>query len=152
MNKYLYGIDDCKSKPLCFDRYTVIHFGYGMLLTYILLVYYQFNEAYYIRILCIVFIIHTLYEIKDYLKTYIYPRKDLKSVSWDNNSLLNSVGDTIGFICGFLVMIFCSPKIQQYLTSIHMSILFIIIFWLILLFVAAWFHMALHRSTYGLMV
>ena len=52
----------------------------------------------------VLFIIHTLYEIKDYYMNYIYKGPENKFWSKDN-SLYNSIGDTIIFILGMLFAI-----------------------------------------------
>jgi len=93
--------------------------------------YYQFNSLYYIRILLINLIIHTLYEMKDYYKTYLNPNSVQQERLTLNNSLLNSIGDTIFFIVGFLFMIYLVkwfPVLKSSIYGVYLSILYIIIY------------------------
>jgi hypothetical protein len=114
-NIYAVNRWDYLEKPTCFDLYSILHLLVGIFITYVLLIYYQFNEVYYIRILCIGFMLHTLYEIKDYIRAYIIPPShNLSRNDWANNSLLNSIGDTIAFIIGFFIIMASFPLFQKY--------------------------------------
>lgn len=60
-------------------------------------------------------IIHTIYEVKDFLNTYVIPYKKKKLFITFfgtplNNTFLNSIGDTIGCIIGYFIYIYILKK------------------------------------------
>ena len=63
---------------------------------------FDFKSKYIITTVVIVFILHTIYEIFDYYFSYIN-KTIVKRFSWKNNSLYNSIGDTICCIIGICV-------------------------------------------------
>ena len=75
--------------------WTLIHFLTGVN-TFLILNNYNYN---YSQILYIGIIVHTIYEIKD-CKLYF---TDAKRTDWNDNSIINSIGDTISFVLGLLL-------------------------------------------------
>lgn len=57
--------------------------------------------------LLIMLIGHTMYEIKD-LQHYV--NDDVKVTYWNNNSLINSLGDTFSAIAGFYLAVYLEYK------------------------------------------
>lgn len=87
---------DSKERPCLITPWFFIHFLAGGVLTSIFK-----NMGYSDKeVFTAVLIVHTLYELKDYHYTYNYEEQR----EWHgNNSLLNSIGDTIACILGYLV-------------------------------------------------
>ncbi len=94
--------EDSKKTPVLFDHYSISHFlfGYVGILT---LNYFKINQVYSVLLL---FIIHTVYEIKDYYYSYIYKGKpNFFTKKSGGNSISNCIGDSIVFILGVILAI-----------------------------------------------
>tara|TARA_B100001540_G_C15741834_1_gene612650 strand:- start:442 stop:1014 length:573 start_codon:yes stop_codon:yes gene_type:complete len=98
----LFNSYDNKKEPALFTPFSIIHITNCILLTYFLLYCSDFNSKYIITTVVIVFVLHTIYEIIDYYNTYINVTF-IKQFSWKNNSLYNSIGDTICCIIGICI-------------------------------------------------
>lgn len=93
---------DNKKEPALFTPFSIIHILFSILLTYFFVFCFGFNSKYIIITVVIVFILHTIYETIDYYNTYINV-SFIKRFSWKNNSLFNSIGDTICCIIGIYI-------------------------------------------------
>ena len=103
----LIHIYDNKKKPTLFTPFSILHMLFSVLLVYLLLFCYEFNTNYILIIIIIVFVVHTIYEIIDYYFSYIN-KAVVKEFSWKNNSLYNSIGDTICCVVGmFIALLIC---------------------------------------------
>ena len=85
-----------------FDKYSIVHIISGIYIS--LFLYLTKNK----NIFLVGLIIHTLYELKDFLITYEiinYKHNKFFNMIWatPNNYFLNSIGDTILFIFGYLI-------------------------------------------------
>ena len=65
-----------------------------------LILMYNFKSLTKLKGFLIVLFLHTLYEIKDLGYYFGY----MKQTEWHDNSILNSIGDTLGSIIGVLLM------------------------------------------------
>lgn len=103
-NYKIYNEKDNKSKPALFTPWSIIHLLSGAALEGI------FRNRKYSFIYALV--IHTIYEIKDFILTY-------SSIN-EQNTLTNSIGDTIAMIFGFLISNIFLYKIPvHYLMTIY---------------------------------
>tara|TARA_A100001015_G_C14919654_1_gene683807 strand:- start:155 stop:691 length:537 start_codon:yes stop_codon:yes gene_type:complete len=98
----LFNSYDNKKQPALFTPFSIIHITNCILLTYFLLYCSDFNSKYIITTVVIVFVLHTIYETFDYYFSYIN-KTVVKQFSWKNNSLYNSIGDTICCIIGICI-------------------------------------------------
>lgn len=98
----LFNSYDNKKEPALFTPFSIIHILNSILLVYFLLYCFDFKSKYIITTVVIVFILHTIYEIFDYYFSYIN-KTIVKRFSWKNNSLYNSIGDTICCIIGICI-------------------------------------------------
>ena len=93
------GKKDYKKGPTCITPWSYIHFLTGL---NIFLIINSIKVVPYIYNLIIFFILHTIYECNDYIKTYIIYDKN------DQSTLINSIWDTIfalfGWILGYLLL------------------------------------------------
>ena len=83
----------------------------------------------------ILLILHTIYEIQD-LKCYFLKKTNIKTdcdkLEWSNNSLYNSIFDTIFFIFGILLVLEINTKNNCYLiilTILYFTILNFFLFY-----------------------
>jgi hypothetical protein len=71
-------------------------------------------------------LIHTIYELKDLYFSYLYKGAKTKISEWSkNNSLFNSIGDTLFFILGIFIGINLKPNMKQLIVII---LIFLILF------------------------
>jgi hypothetical protein len=68
------------------------------------------------------FILHTIYEIRDLTKLYN------KNDAWSDNSLINSIGDTIFFILGMLLAMNTPINIWYLTGSLFLTLLIYLFF------------------------
>ena len=102
---YIFSNDDTVKKNSLLCPWSLVHFIYGSLM-YLFLKYILKIKSVY-NSFVIMIIIHTIYEIKD-LKYYL--EKNVK-LNWaNNNSIINSIADTILAILGFYFMIYYETK------------------------------------------
>lgn len=87
------------------------------------------------KTLIILLILHTIYEIKD-LKCYFSKKSNTKincdKLEWSNNSLYNSIFDTIFFIFGILLVLEINTENKCYLiilTILYFTILNFFLFY-----------------------
>jgi hypothetical protein len=99
----LIGFNDTLETPLFITPWSLIHFLSGATLFFICRV---FTKNLYI-IFFVVFFLHSLYEFKDYYSTYInrirFKEDSYISSFFKNNTLENTIGDTVVCILGFMV-------------------------------------------------
>ena len=95
---YWYSLSDSKQIPSILTPWSFIHFYTGIL-SYIYLLYFKLNDKYNF-IVCQ--IIHLIYEIND-LNIYFSNQKNVNIYDWTNNSIINSLGDTLCFLFGWLI-------------------------------------------------
>jgi hypothetical protein len=98
MSEYkILGLDDAKNKAVLFTPWSIIHFLVGYVgMSYVN--YFNINKD---NGMIILFIIHTLYEIKDYFFSNVYKGPKFILSEWSSgNSVYNCFGDTIVFIMG----------------------------------------------------
>jgi hypothetical protein len=92
----LFGVTDSRDRVGIITPWSLIHFLAG-LNGYILLNRLNINPFYnYIILLDL----HTLYEMKDYIISYHSEHAD---TVWGDNSLINSITDTIFFLLGIII-------------------------------------------------
>ena len=124
MNIFFISNGDTINKPSCITPWSFIHLysGFIFYLTMKLL----FPKLTFINILISWIIIHTLYEIKDIL---YYFKIKLASDYWGNNSIMNSLFDTIFALIGLYIgYIINSKSILLYIISIIIYFLFLYYF------------------------
>ena len=100
--KLLSMSDTIKSRSFI-TPWTFIHFLNGSLGYLYLKHILQISK---INSFIILFVLHTIYEIKDleyYYNKNKNKNKNIENDYYGNNSIINSVGDTIFFIIGFLI-------------------------------------------------
>ena len=91
----VFSISDNVENSSLITPWSLIHLLFGLLL-YLYLTYF-FNTSTE-KAFLILLIIHTIYEIKDLMYYFNIHEKD---GYWANNSLINSIGDTVFAIIGF---------------------------------------------------
>ncbi len=120
----LYNNSDTINKKALFTYWSLLHFIYGGLM-YLFLKYSLKIKSVYNSFI-IMIIIHTIYEMKD-LKYYL--EKNVKLNWTNNNSIINSIGDTISSIIGFYFIIYFETKYNiKYFIFISIIIFIYIIF------------------------
>lgn len=140
--EYIWRKEDTVDKPTLFTFWSFVHIVSGIVLYSVLVKYFPENKYN----IFIAIILHTIYEIKDYLGSYKYKREDSmppfykKCVSLINSSvniflpkktanhfrqglgrdsLLNSFGDTLAFCLGIYLCIKYNIDLK---TTIYMFI------------------------------
>lgn len=93
----LFSTSDTNDNPTWLTPWSFIHFMSGVVFYKIAKII--FPDISLLNNFLIWFLVHTLYEVKDYYKSYI----DYDGSGWNNNSLINSIGDTISAILGFFI-------------------------------------------------
>ena len=125
MNTNLMNISDDKENPACITPWSFIHLYSGFI--FYLTLKYLYPKLSLLTIFIIWVILHTIYEIKDllsYFKIYVYEDK-----KWNNNSVINSVFDTIFAIFGLLIAYYININTTNfYFINIILYILFIYYF------------------------
>src|SRR6056300_335297 len=85
-----------------FDTYSILHLISGIYISGFLDLYYTKNNIFLYG-----FIIHLLYEVKDFIITYVFDSNlpsILKFIFVDYvNTFINSIGDQIAFCIGYLI-------------------------------------------------
>ena len=92
-----YAISDTIKNQAFITPWALIHFLSGGIAFFTIM--YLYPNISMINALLLWFILHTIYEIKDlmpFLKKKKYPSE------WEDNSVINSIGDTLFSIIGFL--------------------------------------------------
>lgn len=84
----LFALRDSNKNPAIITPWIFMHFILGVIAT-------RFIPDKNIGL-----ILHTIYEIIDYIKFKYFYKGDPSQPGWYNNSVPNSVGDTIGFVIG----------------------------------------------------
>lgn len=102
--------DSCLLSP-----WSLMHFNVGIVSTQFLKIYTNLTIK---ENLLLGLLFHTFYEIKDIVKSCNSKSKD--KLKWGNDSLLNSLGDTLCFMLGQYIVIKYSNKLPSF------KILFII--------------------------
>lgn len=115
-----FGVNNSIETPTLITPFSLVHLFTSATLFYIIRLYTS-NTAY---IVIIVLIIHTIYEFKDYYTTYIN-KIEIKTPNYfacffKDNTIENSIGDTIFCIIGIVIAYFCMVKTNlsiKYLTK-----------------------------------
>ena len=124
---------DTRKKPALFTPWSMSHFFSGIVLFLLCNMFTDIKNS-----IILTLIIHTIYEIKDYYYSYIIKTTDRLT----NNSVTNSIGDTICCILGiyFVIIIkkhnkiFCNTnKCLSLLDSMFFKKY--ILLWLLVLFI-----------------
>ena len=123
---------DSIQKPALFTPASVLHFVVGIWF-YSILKYYKYTigQTYFFSI-----IVHTLYELQDLtcnnkeLCKYFFDISDIDSSYWKNNSIYNSIGDTLTFILGIIYGQLFFPKVTSEIIK-NTTLLVILIFFTI---------------------
>ena len=131
----LINLNDEKDNPSLITPFSIIHYLSGLFLFF---TFNLFTENDLINFI-IINIIHFIYECKDYFYTYIksYDNSYMYYLS-SNNTLINSVGDTIFFLIGIYTALYI--KYNKYLNKkideckFNSKYIFFFIFSFILLF------------------
>ena len=84
-----------KKEPAWFSRWSIIHVLSGVALEAGSR-HLTFNKG-----LALTLFIHTLYELKDMLVSYYTIGRNTYDHGWRDNSVQNSIGDTLAVVCGF---------------------------------------------------
>jgi hypothetical protein len=98
---------DTIEKNALFTPWSFIHFLSGFM-SYLYIK--KYTNISNFNILLITIIIHTIYEIKD-ISSHTLKLHNSKSI-WYDNSLLNSIGDTIAYILGLIIALMFKDKIK----------------------------------------
>ena len=100
MNRFI-GYSDNMERPTCITPWSYIHLLSGLNFSLLSLSYLSKHSV--IKNLIIFIIIHTIYECKDLYITYIISNNK----KYYQNTLINSIGDTIfsifGWILGYII-------------------------------------------------
>ena len=124
-----FGKNNNIENPTLLTPFSLVHLVSGITL-FILLSLYTKNR---IVIIIGVLIIHTIYEFKDYYTTYInkirFKKDNYFSEFFIDNTVINSIGDTIACIIGIIIgyyLVFNTNLPLMYLlkTSIVMNVIF----------------------------
>lgn len=108
----LVGASDTREKPVLFTPWSVVHFLSGMLFTALFSLFIKNKKL----VVVITNILHILYELFDFLGTYVSWFKPFHDSIYEiakipdntylwSNSVLNSVGDLISFALGQLLVL-----------------------------------------------
>tara|TARA_Y100001970_G_scaffold293073_2_gene437579 strand:- start:6220 stop:6621 length:402 start_codon:yes stop_codon:yes gene_type:complete len=118
------GWDDSKNKAVLFTPWSLIHFLFG----YIGMAYVNYFNINKDTGMFTLFIIHTLYEVKDYFFSHVYKGPQFPLSKWSSdNSIYNCFGDSIVFILG---MVFAINKNYSISKLRIITILFLILLYL----------------------
>lgn len=123
----MFCLEDNVDKPCLITPWSFIHFISSITFYLFINLFIKNNFTIFITTL----IVHTIYEIKDiyfayFLKIYEYNNKFLNH--WGNNSILNSVGDTLACIIGCLTIYLIKNKYNKKQLLLLSSIITIIFF------------------------
>lgn len=124
-----FGNNNSIENPTLLTPFSLVHLLSGITL-FILLSLFTKNK---LVIIIGVFIIHTIYEFKDYYTTYInkirFEKDNYLSEFFIDNTFINSIGDTIACIIGIIIgyyLVFNTNLTLKYLlkTSLIMNVIF----------------------------
>ena len=125
-----YAFEDTIQKPAIITPWSIVHFLAGVVL-YCYAKYLCKGLSSLNAVLVMLFI-HTVYEIKDLM---MYIGFTSKNNYFTNNSLTNSIGDTIFALLGALVVIMISPKLNR------MFLFTVTAIWIFLAFICKYYRM-----------
>jgi hypothetical protein len=97
----LFASGDSIKDPAFITPFSTVHFFTSIELA-ICCIYFFPNYSFYM-IALLTLVLHTLYEIRDYYLAYV--KKDIVG-DWNNNSLFNSIGDTVICILGITTILY----------------------------------------------
>lgn len=118
------GWDDSINNAVLFTPWSLIHFLFG----YIGMAYINYFKVDKNFGMFVLFILHTLYEIKDWYFSYVYKGPQFPLSKWSSdNSIYNCFGDTLVFILG---MAFAVNSNYSTTKLIIITILFSILYYL----------------------
>jgi hypothetical protein len=123
MKAVFYNKDDTIENPALFTPWSFMHILSSIQII-LFLYYYGFRK----NIILYSFLIHSLYELKDYYFSYVLK---VDYGVWYNNSFLNTIGDTISCFIGIYIGIYLIKNRydvkNSFLNIIFIEILFKII-------------------------
>ena len=114
-------ISDGRDSPILFTEWSYVHFMTGVYFFVILHRYLKYNIK---KSFIIWIILHTIYELKDMVASYVY-RTNNQNGFITNNSWFNSIGDTIYALSGFIFAFYLFKLLKVdylYIISLIMSI------------------------------
>lgn len=103
----LFSLEDGRHNPAIFTFFSLQHFLTGYI-GFVILNKMKLSHA---KSTVVLFIVHTLYELKDCYVSYY--EKDMSY--WGDNSIINSVGDTILFAIGMYAAILVGKNAEYYI-------------------------------------
>lgn len=96
MKIFSFREDDLVKHPCIITPFFVVHAAAGFWLASLIITFFPSLKK---QTLIWVILLHTLYEIKDFYVAYVINSNNI----YANNSLLNSIGDTIAAILGYYI-------------------------------------------------
>lgn len=131
---YIVGSNDYINMPALLTPFTFVHF-YAGFVGFVLIKYF-YPKLSFQNTFLIFIILHTIYEIKDLLCYNDWICSNIfNSCSDLDNSIVNSIGDTIASIIGLFIATFCVGKISDIFCINAVTSFFVI--WFIFAYVQA---------------
>lgn len=122
----LYSFSDTINNPACITGFTFIHFYTGFLF-YIILKY-LYPKLSFLFLFSLWFILHTLYEIKDLMAYFEFIKY---KTYWSDNSIENSIFDTIATMLGLYIGYIIKYKSISFLVlNIFIYLILLLIFYI----------------------
>lgn len=118
----MYSDNDTVENPAFITPWTLVHFLSGFLF-YVFFKYFLPKTPNWNLFIALA-IIHTVYEIK-----HLYLSQTMRGVYWNNDSVINSLGDSMANFLGFYIAICVAPiTLSTVVLSSILTTLIVIIF------------------------